>query len=60
LDDAGLPDGGLARQLAGTIDAVVLVQNQRITSEEQRITFEDQLAAAGIAVLGIIENFATE
>ena len=60
LDGAGLPDGDLARQIAGTIDAVVLVHNERITSEEQRIMFEDQLAAAGIAVLGIIDNFATE
>ena len=42
------------------IDAVVLVHNPRITSDEQRTALEEQLAAAGIAVAGIVENFVAE
>ena len=42
------------------IDAVVLVHNRRITSEDERRTFEEQLAAEGITVTGIVENFVAE
>ena len=60
LEDAGLTDGAWSGTTAGMIDAVVLVHNHRITSEEERRAFEEQLAAEGIAVTGIVENFVAE
>jgi len=42
------------------IDAVVLVQNRRITSEDHLLTFAQKLAAASINVVGIVENFVLE
>jgi Mrp family chromosome partitioning ATPase len=60
LEDAG-QIGGIANwAAAGAIDAVVLTHDQRITSEEELIKVEGQLAAAGIAAVGIVENFAAE
>lgn len=43
----------------GTVDAVLLVQNQRLTSEEQMAEAERRLNAAGLFVAGVIENFVT-
>ncbi len=60
LEDAGLADGVSSQTAARMIDAVVLVHNPRITSEEKRTAFEMQLAAAGIAIAGIVENFVAE
>jgi Mrp family chromosome partitioning ATPase len=60
LEDAGLADGSRSQIVAGMIDAVVLVRNPRITSEEQLTAFERQLAAAGIVAAGIVENFVAE
>lgn len=41
----------------GKIDAVLLVHNQRISSETDLGDAERRLDAAGIAVMGLIENF---
>jgi Mrp family chromosome partitioning ATPase len=60
LVDPGPLDSARLSQSAGAIDAVVLVHNRRITSEDQRIAVEGQLAVAGLAVVGIIENFVPE
>ena len=60
LDDAQSADGILAQTAAEMIDAVILVHNPRITSEEQLLAFEQQLAAVGIAAAGIVENFVAE
>ena len=46
--------------LRGTIDALLLVHNDRITSDEQLGTIEGNLSAAGISVVGIVENFVAE
>ena len=42
------------------IDAVVLVQNRRITSEEHLLMFAQKMAASNISVVGIVENFVLE
>jgi Mrp family chromosome partitioning ATPase len=59
LEDARLADGDWSRT-ARSIDALVLVHNPRITSTEQLTAFQEQVAAAGIAVAGIVENFVVE
>jgi Mrp family chromosome partitioning ATPase len=60
LEGAGSADDARRKQAAGMVDAVVLVYNPRITSEQQQRAFEEQLAADGIAVAGIVENFVAE
>ena len=60
LDDAWSADGVLAPNAVEMIDAVVLVHNPRITSEDQLLAFEQQLATVGIAAAGIVENFVAE
>ena len=60
LEDAGLADAAPIRTSAKLIDAVVLVHNHRITPEEQLTALAGQLAAAGIVVAGIVENFVIE
>ena len=60
LEDVGLTDGTWSKTIGGMIDAVVLVHNDRITSEEERTALVGQLAAEGITVAGIVENFVTE
>ena len=60
LEDARLNEGAWSGMAGGMIDAVVLVHNCRITSEAERRAFEEQLAAQGIAVTGIVENFVAE
>ena len=56
LEDARLADGSVA----AAIDAVVLVHNGHVTSKEEQRAIEERLAAAGIAVAGIVENFVVE
>ena len=58
LEDVGLTDQN--RDITEMIDGVVLVHNPGVTSEEELTAFERQLAAAGIAVAGIVENFVAE
>ena len=60
LEDAGLADTAPIRTSAGLIDTVVLVHNHRITPEGQLTALAGQLAAAGIVVAGIVENFVIE
>lgn len=50
-------DDVLGKTIAGTIDAVLLVHNPRITSEQHLATVEQELTASGIALAGLIENF---
>jgi len=52
----GLSPGGSLRG----IDAVVLVRDHRTTSPERLGEIQRQLAEAGIALAGIIENFVTD
>jgi Mrp family chromosome partitioning ATPase len=59
LENAQLAKGARG-QLAAEIDAVILVHNYRITPDDQQREFEKQLAADGIVVAGIVENFVTE
>jgi Mrp family chromosome partitioning ATPase len=40
------------------VDAIVLVRDLRLTSLEQAKEIHEQLSAAGVAMAGIIENFA--
>jgi hypothetical protein len=60
LEDTGLAGGAPARAVPETIDAIVLAHDQRVTSEEQILKVEEQLAAVGIAAVGIVENFVVE
>jgi Mrp family chromosome partitioning ATPase len=48
----GMPAGGIARRL----DAVVLVQDVRVTGPERLAEMQRRLAAAGIARVGIVQN----
>jgi Mrp family chromosome partitioning ATPase len=57
MEDAGLARGAWGRVTGNMIDGVVLVHNRRITSDEDEVAFEGELAVAGIAVAGIVENF---
>ena len=52
----GLSPGGSLRG----VDAVVLVRDHRTTSEERLGEIQRQLAEAGIALAGIIENFVAD
>jgi Mrp family chromosome partitioning ATPase len=60
LEDSVLVDGAWRQATHGVVDAVVMVRNPRITSEERQRAMVDELAAAGIAVAGIVENFVAE
>jgi Mrp family chromosome partitioning ATPase len=60
LEDLESIDDALAATPGGRIDAVLLVRNRRITSEEDLTRIEERLAAAEIAVTGLIENFVVE
>lgn len=60
LEEAGLADGAWSGAVGRAIDAVVLVHNDHVTSDAERTAFEEQLAAQGIAVMGIVENFVAE
>jgi Mrp family chromosome partitioning ATPase len=57
LEDIDPIGDALARTAGGRIDALLLVRNQRITPEEDLSEAQRRLAAAGIAVAGLIENF---
>lgn len=57
MEDAGLARGAWSRVTGNMVDGVVLVHNRRITSDEDEVAFEGELAVAGIAVAGIVENF---
>ena len=60
---AGKRRAGRRRRCLGgvwNVDAVVLARDQRITSEEELIKVEGQLAVAGVMAIGIVENFAAE
>jgi Mrp family chromosome partitioning ATPase len=59
LEDAPRAEG-VAAWASGIIDAVVLAHDPRLTSEEDLIKVEGQLAAAGVGVLGIVENFTAD
>jgi Mrp family chromosome partitioning ATPase len=59
LEDLRLADEVWSRT-ARSIDALVLVHNRSITSAEQLTAFQEQVAAAGIAMTGIVENFVVE
>ena len=60
LEESGRIGGIADWTAAGTIDAVVLAHDQRITTEDELFKVEGQLAVAGIAAVGIVENFAAE
>ncbi len=60
LVDAGLTEGAASRVAAAMIDGVILVHNGRVTSEGHMAAVAEQLSAMGIAVSGIVENFAAE
>jgi Mrp family chromosome partitioning ATPase len=60
LEDAGLAAGTPTWAMPGTIDAIVLTHDERITSEAQLLEVHERLAALGIAVVGIVENFVAE
>jgi Mrp family chromosome partitioning ATPase len=57
LEDIALFGDALAPAAGGGIDALLLVHNQRITSENDLAEIEQRLTAAEIAVTGLIENF---
>jgi Mrp family chromosome partitioning ATPase len=50
----------LHRTIASELDAVLLIRNQRITSDEQLNVVEQELSAAGTVLAGLIENFIAE
>jgi Mrp family chromosome partitioning ATPase len=60
LEDLDSIGDVLAATAGGKIDAVLLVRNRRITSEEDLTEIEQRLNAAEIAVTGLIENFVVE
>lgn len=60
LEDVGLGDPARAQDIAQMIDAVVLVHNDRITSQDRLTALAERLATAGITTAGIVENFVPE
>jgi Mrp family chromosome partitioning ATPase len=60
LMESKLLDGFGSGTPAGMIDAVVLVRNEGITSESQLTAYAGQLATAGVAVAGVVDNFVAE
>jgi len=60
LEEVSRLDDSLGRMLAGTLDAVLLVQNRALTSDERLAEIERKLTAAGVVLAGLIENFTTE
>jgi receptor protein-tyrosine kinase len=50
----------LHRTIASELDAVLLIRNQRITSNEQLSIAQKELSAAGVVLAGLIENFIAE
>lgn len=50
----------LQQTIASELDAVLLIRNQRITTDEQLTLAQRELSAAGIALAGLIENFIVE
>ena len=57
LENAGIWEGLAGGGLFQSIDALVLVRDHRITSQERLGEIQQQLAAAGIRLAGIVENF---
>ena len=47
----------LHQTISSELDAVLLIRNQRITSEEQLTAVQQELAAGGTVLAGLIENF---
>jgi Mrp family chromosome partitioning ATPase len=50
----------LHRTIASELDAVLLIRNRRITSDEQLSVVQQELSAAGTVLVGLIENFIAE
>jgi Mrp family chromosome partitioning ATPase len=60
LESVG-PTGDLSARMGHRrIDAVVLVHNGRVTSEERLAEVQRRLTVAGVVVSGVIENFVAE
>jgi Mrp family chromosome partitioning ATPase len=59
LEESGEAHRDMGR-LGRLVDAVVLVCNHRITSAGHLAACQEELAAAGTAVAGIVENFVAE
>ena len=57
LEKPEVVGGALAQGIAARLDAVVLVQDVRTTTEDQLAEIRRYLSAAGIAQPGIIQNF---
>ncbi len=47
----------LGRMAGGRIDAVLLIHNRRVTSDDRLAAVERELTTAGVALAGLIENF---
>lgn len=60
LEDLESIGDALAATPGGQVDALLLVRNRRITSEDDLTQIEQRLADAEIAVTGLIENFVVE
>jgi len=50
----------LQQNVGGELDAILLVHNRRITSEEQLTVCERELLASGMVLAGLVENFIVE
>ncbi len=57
LEDLGVGYGSAGRDALGGLDGLVLVRDQRLTTQQQLEEIQAQLTSARIAVAGIIENF---
>jgi Mrp family chromosome partitioning ATPase len=60
LEDGGLFNLDWGRAAAEWINAVIVVQNPGITTEDDQQSIERKLAVAGVAVAGIVENFVSD
>jgi Mrp family chromosome partitioning ATPase len=60
LEDGGLFNLDWGRAAAEWINAVIVVQNPGITTEDDQQSIERKLAVAGVAVVGIVENFVSD
>ncbi len=60
LENAGLASASPGWAAPGTIDGIVLVRDHRVTSEEELMAVQGKLAVAGVAAVGIVENFVIE
>jgi Mrp family chromosome partitioning ATPase len=60
LEDRTVVSGSLARGIGRRLDAVVLVQNVRTTTPHRLAEVQECVAAAGMNLAGIIQNFVVE